>query len=600
MWRGRRSGWNLSHRRTYVDRMTPLPDRLSARARVERGARPVMSPGIAALGLSSLAALVLVAMLALQAMRASQEQARMADRSLRDYAAFGAATFFSRSAYMIVNSTGYFLGVVDASLSRTGQPNTALSAALAVSDSAFICDCGPKLRMLEARIIDQRTGATLATRRRTRVSPIDATPVDPLRILPAATPAMRWRLYGTEANGSLIAMRRLEATVSGAPVIVVLAFDGRSVTEEIFADVYASFPNLLPTALLNAPRNDSIIAIDVRSTDDKAFAHFGPATARHQQSLQNYGGQNTAAVIGNLTSSAEQTLRATMLGAPRGTMVVLLTTMTLLAVFSTMWFAWRSHRLGRLRMDFASSVSHELRTPLTEIMLYAELIESGRTRRNDSTESAARTIRGEARRLHQLVENSLHMARTERRLVRLSPAPESLATIIDELLDVYAPIAARSGAQITHDGDTTVTASVDPDAIRHILLNVLDNALRYGPAGGRVHVVTERLGAMAAITVDDEGPGVPAAERARVFEPYVRLDRDVGQVTTGNGIGLAVVADLVREMHGTVRIDDAPIGGARVFIQFPVVEAPQPTHVVVHSAPSVAVGASTPESGSGP
>lgn len=554
--------------------MTPLPDRLPDRERAARASRPAISRGVLALLLSSLAAVVLVALLALQAMRASQEQARMVDRSLRDYATFGAATFFSRSASIIVGTSNYLLGVADASLSRSSRPDSALQAAMDVADSALICDCGPKLVMLEARIIDQRTGAVVASRSRHGERVIASTPVDPVSILATAGPTLRWRLYGTESRGALIVMRRLEATVSGAPVIAIFAFEGHSVTTAVFAEVYRTFPNLLPSALLSAPKNDSIIAIDVQSTDSLRFAHLGPVTGKHQQSLQRYGGQNTAAVIGNLTPSAERTLRATMIGAPRGSMVLMLAAMTLLAICSTMWFAWRSHRLGRLRMDFASSVSHELRTPLTEIMLYAELIESGRTRRNNSTESAARTIRGEARRLHQMVENSLHMARTERRLVRLSPTPESLATIIDDLLDMYAPVAARRDVTITHDGNAAVEAFVDPDAIRHILLNVLDNGLRYGPTGGRIHVSTNRVGTMAMITVDDDGPGVPVGDRVRVFEPYIRLDRDVGHVTTGNGIGLSVVADLVREMRGTVRIEGAPGGGARVVLQFPLVEAP--------------------------
>jgi signal transduction histidine kinase len=146
---------------------------------------------------------------------------------------------------------------------------------------------------------------------------------------------------------------------------------------------------------------------------------------------------------------------------------------------------------------------------------------------------------------------------------------------VRETLATFAPLAASSGAQLRAQLDDEAFAMVDPGALRQIMLNLLDNAVKYGPEGQTIVVRVVRGGDEVVVSVDDEGPGIPPADRRRVFDPFERLDRRGAPKTSGAGIGLAVVRDLVIAHAGRVWIEDAPAGGTRVSIALRAVEAPQ-------------------------
>src|SRR6185503_21283979 len=110
------------------------------------------------------------------------------------------------------------------------------------------------------------------------------------------------------------------------------------------------------------------------------------------------------------------------------------------------------------------------------------------------------------------------------------------------------------------------------DALRQVLLNLLDNAAKYGPAGQTITVGSEIAGEHARIWVEDEGPGIPNEDRHRVWEPYVRLNREAESATGGSGIGLSVVRELVTLHGGRTRAESAPGGGARVVIELPLTQ----------------------------
>jgi signal transduction histidine kinase len=119
-----------------------------------------------------------------------------------------------------------------------------------------------------------------------------------------------------------------------------------------------------------------------------------------------------------------------------------------------------------------------------------------------------------------------------------------------------------------------VYANVDANALRQVVLNILDNAVKYGPAGQTVRATLRAVAGRAQLTIDDEGPGIAAGERARVWRPFYRVPRDPTSTVTGSGLGLAVVHDLVRRMNGVVWVDDAPRGGTRIVVQLPLAAAP--------------------------
>ena len=111
---------------------------------------------------------------------------------------------------------------------------------------------------------------------------------------------------------------------------------------------------------------------------------------------------------------------------------------------------------------------------------------------------------------------------------------------------------------------------VDPAALRQILLNLLDNAVKYGPTGQTVTITLRRVGESARIIVDDEGPGIPLEYRERIWEPYQRLESAVAAAVAGSGIGLAVVAQLVALHHGRAWAGEAPGHGARFVVELPI------------------------------
>jgi signal transduction histidine kinase len=141
---------------------------------------------------------------------------------------------------------------------------------------------------------------------------------------------------------------------------------------------------------------------------------------------------------------------------------------------------------------------------------------------------------------------------------------------VREAVEAFAPVARSRHVVVQTALENDVVAVVDPAALRQILLNLLDNAVKYGPTGQTVTITLRRVGGMARIIVDDEGPGIPAEYRHRIWEPYQRLESAVAAAVAGSGIGLAVVAQLVELHHGRAWVDEAPGRGARFVVELPV------------------------------
>src|SRR4051794_35690776 len=229
----------------------------------------------------------------------------------------------------------------------------------------------------------------------------------------------------------------------------------------------------------------------------------------------------------------------------------------------------RQQELVRLRDAFVSGVSHELRTPLAQIRLFADLLESGRLATGEQRSRSIRIINEESRRLTWLVENILHFSRSQRGAGRIAPQPVEAAPLVREIVDAFAPLARERDARFEVLADPGVVVRVDADAFRQVLLNLLDNAVKYGPPGQTVRLRLDLRGVALRLSVDDRGPGVPWEERGRVWEPYRRLARDAEGATGGSGMGLAVVKDLVELQGGRVGVGEARGGGARFWIELP-------------------------------
>ena len=231
--------------------------------------------------------------------------------------------------------------------------------------------------------------------------------------------------------------------------------------------------------------------------------------------------------------------------------------------------ARREQALTELRADFVASTSHELRTPLAQIRMFAELMRKGSLRTPEDVDRALRVIEKEANRLTILVDNILNFTRLRKRVSREVPVPARVAEEARQVVADFEPLAHERRVRVDVLADEDAVAFVDSLALRQVLINFLENAVKYGPRGGRVLVRAERDQGRVRVSVEDEGPGVPIAEREKVWRAFYRRQESIETGETGSGIGLAVVRELVLQFGGTTRVEAGDTGGARFVAEFP-------------------------------
>jgi len=254
-------------------------------------------------------------------------------------------------------------------------------------------------------------------------------------------------------------------------------------------------------------------------------------------------------------------------GLPESRLPLLFIVMVMVVVLmlSAIWLFRREHAVMKLRTDFVSRVSHELRTPLTQIRMFAETLLLGRVRTEDERRRSLEIIDRESRRLSHLVDNILRFSEISD-TISIDRHWQALAPVVREVCDTMAVTA--NGVTIVLSADESVHANIDADALRQIILNLLDNAVKYGPAQQEIAVSIAGTDRVASISVADQGAGIPEQEREQVWASFYRLKREEKTAISGTGIGLSVVRELVEAMQGRCWID-APNGGTRVNIEFP-------------------------------
>ena len=212
---------------------------------------------------------------------------------------------------------------------------------------------------------------------------------------------------------------------------------------------------------------------------------------------------------------------------------------------------------------FVSDASHELRSPLATMRQHAELARAHpeATTLADLTE----VVTEEGLRMQDLVDGLLVLARLDEQV----PSQRGVVDLDDLAL---AEVSRLRAAGVSVDGSaiTAVQVTGDERLLGRIARNLADNAARH--ASSRIAVGVTRDGADAVLTVDDDGSGIPASERERVFERFVRLDEGRARDAGGSGLGLAIVAGVVRASRGTVTVGESPLGGARFTVRLPAAD----------------------------
>lgn len=222
----------------------------------------------------------------------------------------------------------------------------------------------------------------------------------------------------------------------------------------------------------------------------------------------------------------------------------------------------------KMKNEFISSVSHELRTPLTAINGWAETIMNGEVRDAGDVKKGMGIIVSEARRLTNMVEELLEFSRIQDGRFTLSVEPMDIKAELEDAVYTYREFFRREGIELNHfdcDEEFPPIAG-DPERLRQVFCNLLDNAAKHGGSGKRIDTAIARDEEQVVITIRDYGPGIPAEEL-----PHVKYKFYKGSSKArGSGIGLAVCDEIITRHEGTLDIDNAEGGGCIVTIHLPI------------------------------
>ena len=239
-----------------------------------------------------------------------------------------------------------------------------------------------------------------------------------------------------------------------------------------------------------------------------------------------------------------------------------------LAVTLGLMSLWRSLRaqinLARKKDDFISAVSHELRTPLTSLRMYTEMLEKNWVKSDDKRDEYYRNMRLESERLSRLIENVLDFSRLQRNAKHYSFQAGDINLCIERVVDMMTPYAHQAGFTVQKDLHPVGQLTFDSDAVMQIVINLMDNAVKYAAAGPekRIIVRTRRQRQFVLIEVEDRGPGLAHRERKKVFNDFYRCEDKLRKEIAGVGLGLALVKKFAHAHNGFVDILASQPAGA--------------------------------------
>lgn len=232
----------------------------------------------------------------------------------------------------------------------------------------------------------------------------------------------------------------------------------------------------------------------------------------------------------------------------------------------------RIKKLERVRADFVANVTHEIKTPLAAIIGFIETLRDGAIDEKETAQHFFEIIQKHAERLNRLVDDLLVISNAELGEMRFSFESISLGGIIDTILPVIEPMALKKEIRIEADIPANLPPiRADRDRLHQIVLNILDNAVKFTPDGGTISIQgVDRNDGTAAVIISDTGVGIPNGEISRLGERFYRVDKTRSRELGGTGLGLSIVKHLMAAHHGRMEIRSQPGRGTTVSLIFPV------------------------------
>jgi len=542
----------------------------------------------------------LVGILAYQALDAARSHRRVAEQTLKEHAHFAAwelSSALRRELYMQILAPGLEV-VAKSGGVYPDAPLKSFSSVKKVAEDFGWWPAGSDLEYVFRYPLDTGPFEHVGD-----VIPGPATQewiVQLLKAQASPTTGMKKPFWSMAFHGSGEAERIVVVAVdpgSAGPRKVGFGFQLKShALRMVLGKIEEGYP-LLPPALIGDRPGRDIMSFAVtsgtyRSIYQSTPQYKSPYTAADTVG-QAYGGLR--AMVSLRPEAAESLVIGGLPGSRLPTILGLLVLASGL-VIAALFQIRREQELSLLRTDFVSSVSHQLRTPLAQIRMFGETLLLGRVRTEEERKRSLEIIVKESQRLTHQVDNVLLFSRAQRQDVKLNPQPLVLAPLIRETLECFCPLAEAQDCRLEASLEEDVVVQADPVAVKQILLNLLENAVKYGPRDQIVDVKLRRTSrGWIRMEVEDEGEGIPADQREMVFSPYARLERDRDSGVAGSGIGLAVVRELAERMGGGAWAEEAMSGGARLVVELPALSTEAGEKRTGEAETTAAGGSGSPE-----
>jgi two-component system phosphate regulon sensor histidine kinase PhoR len=222
------------------------------------------------------------------------------------------------------------------------------------------------------------------------------------------------------------------------------------------------------------------------------------------------------------------------------------------------------------RRDFIANVSHELRTPLTSIQGYVETLVEDPHPNPETTREFLGVILKNATRMNRLTEDLLALASVESPNYKVTPQPTRASALVEDAIESLGGMVVDSEVELESAGAPEALIMADPDAMNQVFGNLIENALKYGKAGGRIRVGAQLLESEVEFSVKDFGPGIAFEHLERIFERFYRVDKARSRESGGTGLGLAIIKHIVQAHGGRIWAESELGSGATFHFTLPL------------------------------
>ena len=213
-------------------------------------------------------------------------------------------------------------------------------------------------------------------------------------------------------------------------------------------------------------------------------------------------------------------------------------------------------KLERMRAEFVANVTHELRTPLTSIQGYAETLLDGALEDEENARQFVLTIQRQAQRLSALISDLLELSRIESGQVTLNLAPQNLNELVKRILDIFEPALSEKGLKFTSEIPEDIPeVSADEHLLTQVLINLLDNAIKYTEEGGQITVSAKALKSEIQVDIRDTGIGIRESGTEKIFERFYRVDKSRLRELGGTGLRLSIVKHIIQQHGGRIWVE---------------------------------------------